>query len=95
MRCLLLLDEHTAALDPKTAAFALALTHQIVQQRQLAVMMVTHSLRQALDLGCRTLTFREGRVVLDVRGEEKEGLDVPGLLKLFERTRGAPIQDVP
>jgi putative ABC transport system ATP-binding protein len=90
---LLLLDEHTAALDPKTAAFVLALTRQIVEEAQLTAMMVTHSMRQALDFGSRTVMLHEGRVVLDVSGKEKEGLDVPDLLKLFEQTRGEAIAD--
>jgi putative tryptophan/tyrosine transport system ATP-binding protein len=90
---LLLLDEHTAALDPKTAAFVLALTRQIVEDGKLTALMVTHSMRQALDFGSRTVMLHEGRVVLDVSGEEKAELDVPDLLKLFERTRGESIAD--
>ena len=74
---ILLLDEHTAALDPKTAAF----------------MMVTHSMRQALDHGSRTVMLHQGRVVLDVGGEKRAGMDVPDLLDLFERTRGEQISD--
>ena len=65
---LLLLDEHTAALDPKTAAFVLRLTDQIVQSQGLTALMVTHSMRQALDHGTRTVMLHQGQVVLDVRG---------------------------
>lgn len=90
---ILLLDEHTAALDPKTAAFVLELTAKIVEQQKLTAMMVTHSMRQALDFGSRTVMLHEGRVVLDVAGKEREGLDVPDLLRMFERTRGEKLDD--
>jgi len=90
---ILLLDEHTAALDPKTAAFVLELTKRIVEQGKLTTMMVTHSMRQALDYGERTLMLHQGRVVLDVSGPERAGLDVPDLLRMFERTRGEQIDD--
>src|SRR5690606_2598332 len=68
---MLLLDEHTAALDPKTAAFVLQLTDQIVVENQLTALMVTHSMRQALDHGTRTVMLHQGQVVLDVSGEER------------------------
>lgn len=90
---ILLLDEHTAALDPKTAAFVLELTARIVEESQLTTMMVTHSMRQALDYGQRTVMLHQGRVVLDVSGDERAGLDVPDLLKMFERTRGETVSD--
>ena len=66
---ILLLDEHTAALDPKTAAFVMDLTDKIVKENNLTVMMVTHSMRQALDHGERTVMLHQGQVVLDVKGE--------------------------
>jgi len=84
---ILLLDEHTAALDPKTAEFVLDLTRRIVGEQKLTTLMVTHSMRQALDYGERTLMLHEGRVVLDVAGDERKGLDVPDLLALFARHR--------
>jgi len=90
---ILLLDEHTAALDPKTAAFVLELTAKIVSQSKLTTMMVTHSMRQALDYGDRTVMLHQGKVVLDVSGPERAGLDVPDLLKMFERTRGEVLSD--
>jgi putative ABC transport system ATP-binding protein len=90
---ILLLDEHTAALDPKTAAFILALTAKIVGSSQLTAMMVTHSMRQALDYGTRTVMLHEGKVILDVYGEQRRGLDVPDLLRMFETTRGEKIDD--
>ncbi|HAY10061.1 MAG TPA: ABC transporter ATP-binding protein, partial [Thauera sp.] len=90
---LLLLDEHTAALDPRTAAFVLELTVRIVAEHKLTTMMVTHSMRQALDVGQRTVMLHQGRVVLDVAGEEREGLDVHHLLAMFEKVRGEEIDD--
>lgn len=90
---ILLLDEHTAALDPKTAAFVMELTDQIVSENKLTAMMVTHSMRQALDHGSRTVMLHQGKVVLDVSGEQRAGMDVPDLLKLFERTRGEEVTD--
>ena len=90
---ILLLDEHTAALDPKTAAFVLELTTKIVAENKLTTMMVTHSMRQALDVGDRTVMLHQGKVVLDVSGPEREGLDVPDLLQMFERVRGEKLSD--
>ena len=90
---LLLLDEHTAALDPRTAAFVLELTVRIVAEHKLTTMMVTHSMRQALDVGQRTVMLHQGRVVLDVSGKEREGLDVHHLLDMFEKVRGEKLDD--
>jgi putative ABC transport system ATP-binding protein len=90
---LLLLDEHTAALDPKTAAFVLELTRRIVEESKLTTMMVTHSMRQALDYGTRTVMLHQGRVVLDVSGAERKGMEVEDLLHMFERVRGEKIDD--
>jgi putative tryptophan/tyrosine transport system ATP-binding protein len=90
---ILLLDEHTAALDPKTAAFILSLTAKIVESSKLTAMMVTHSMRQALDYGSRTVMLHEGKVILDVHGEQRRGLGVPDLLRMFETTRGEKIDD--
>lgn len=90
---LLLLDEHTAALDPKTAAFVLALTDRIVAEQQLTVLMVTHSMRQALDHGHRTVMLHQGRVVLDVVGEQRANMQVTDLLAMFEKTRGEKLDD--
>ena len=71
---ILLLDEHTAALDPRTADFVLQLTARIVEEKKLTTMMVTHSMRQALDVGERTIMLHQGKVVLDVSGEERRGM---------------------
>ena len=89
----LLLDEHTAALDPRTAAFVLRLTDEIVGRDRLTTLMVTHSMRQALDHGDRTVMMHEGKVALDVAGSERAALDVPDLLALFERVRGETLSD--
>jgi len=90
---ILLLDEHTAALDPKTAAFVLELTARIVESARLTAMMVTHSMRQALDYGSRTVMLHEGRVILDVSGPARKGMSVEDLLHMFEKTRGEKLDD--
>ena len=90
---ILLLDEHTAALDPRTAEFVLSLTSRIVSESRLTTMMVTHSMRQALDVGERTIMLHQGKVVLDVSGAEREGLQVQDLLRMFERVRGEQLAD--
>jgi putative ABC transport system ATP-binding protein len=89
----LLLDEHTAALDPGMAEFVIDLTRRIVAEHRLTVLMVTHSMRQALDLGSRTVMLHEGRIVLDVQGEERAGLTVGALVAMFRRQRGQTIDD--
>lgn len=90
---ILLLDEHTAALDPRTADFVLELTERIVTEGQLTTMMVTHSMKQALEVGDRTVMLHQGQVVLDVSGPERQGLQVPDLLAMFEKVRGETITD--
>lgn len=90
---ILLLDEHTAALDPRTADFVLALTERIVSDGKLTTMMVTHSMKQALEVGDRTVMLHQGQVVLDVSGPERQGLQVPDLLAMFEKVRGETIAD--
>lgn len=90
---ILLLDEHTAALDPKTAAFVLQLTDQIVHAQRLTTLMVTHSMRQALDHGTRTIMLHQGQVVLDVSGPERAAMDVSDLLAMFSRVRGEEVDD--
>ncbi len=90
---ILLLDEHTAALDPRTADFVLNLTARIVAEKKMTTMMVTHSMRQALDVGERTVMLHQGQVVLDVAGEQRRGLDVKHLLAMFEKVRGEEIDD--
>lgn len=90
---ILLLDEHTAALDPRTADFVLKQTVRIVEESRLTTMMVTHSMRQALDVGERTIMLHQGKVVLDVAGEQRQGMKVEDLLHMFERVRGEQLAD--
>ncbi|MDY7115391.1 ATP-binding cassette domain-containing protein [Halomonas sp. SSL-5] len=90
---ILLLDEHTAALDPRIASFVLELSADIIREQRLTALMVTHSMRQALDVGHRTIMMDQGEVAFDVKGEEREGLGVPDLLRLFERARGEQVDD--
>lgn len=87
------LDEHTAALDPKTAAFILELTEEIVRENNLTALMVTHSMHQAIELGNRTLMLHEGCVVFDVKGKDREGLTVADLLELFHKASGLELDD--
>ena len=85
---LLLLDEHTAALDPKTAAKVLELTNSIVTENQLTAMMVTHNMKDAIRRGNRLVMMQEGRIIYDVEGEEKKNLHVSDLLAKFEQASG-------
>lgn len=84
----LLLDEHTAALDPKTAKKVLDLTEQIIETDHLTALMITHNMKDALRLGNRLVMMHEGRIIYDVRGEEKAKLDVPDLLDKFDQVSG-------
>lgn len=86
---LLLLDEHTAALDPKTAAKVLELTEKIVERDHLTTLMITHNMRDALRCGNRLIMLYNGQIIIDVAGEKKKNLDVPDLLKMFEKASGA------
>ena len=90
---ILLLDEHTAALDPKTAAFVLQLTEQIVTQNKLTTLMVTHSMQQALSHGTRTIMLHQGEIILDVSGEVRANLSISDLLALFEHKKGTKVSD--
>jgi putative ABC transport system ATP-binding protein len=85
---LLLLDEHTAALDPKTARKVLELTDEIVNEQNLTTLMVTHNMKDAIQYGNRLIMMHEGRVIYDVEGEEKKNLQVEDLLKKFEEHSG-------
>ena len=85
---LLLLDEHTAALDPGTAEKVLEITKNVVAEHNITTMMITHNMNDALTLGNRTLMMDSGRIVLDIRGEEREGLTVPDLLERFKSGAG-------
>lgn len=81
---ILLLDEHTAALDPKTAKTVLELTDTIVKENQLTTIMITHNMRDAIKYGNRLLMFNDGKIVYDVKGEEKKKLTIEDLLKKFD-----------
>ena len=86
---LLLLDEHTAALDPKTAAKVLDATQKIVDRDHLTTMMITHNMRDAIAYGNRLVMMYDGHVVVDVSGEEKKNLTVEQLLNLFSKASGS------
>ena len=90
---LLLLDEHTAALDPKTAAKVLDATQRIVEQNGLTTLMITHNMRDAIAYGNRLVMMYEGRIVVDVSGEEKKKLTVEQLLNLFSQASGSDEAD--
>ncbi len=88
---LLLLDEHTAALDPKTAAKVLEVTERIVEQDHLTTLMITHNMKDAIAHGNRLIMMHEGRVIYDVEGEEKKKLQVSDLLRKFEQASGSEL----
>lgn len=85
---ILLLDEHTAALDPSRAELITNLTKQLVEKDQLTTLMVTHNMQQAIDLGNRLIMMDKGQIILEVGPEEKPGLTIPDLMAAFERIRG-------
>ncbi len=86
---LLLLDEHTAALDPKTAAKVLEITERIVSENKLTTLMITHNMKDAITHGNRLIMMNEGRIVVDVQGEDKKKLTVEDLLNLFAQASGS------
>lgn len=90
---LLLLDEHTAALDPGTADKVLNMTKRIVEDNHLTCLMITHNMQSALELGNRTLMMDSGNIVLDISGEERQGLTVEGLLEKFNAGAGKKLDN--
>ena len=86
---LLLLDEHTAALDPKTAAKVLEITDQIVNENKLTTLMITHNMKDAIEHGNRLIMLHAGRIIIDVSGEEKSKLTVESLLEMFNTASGS------
>ncbi len=84
----LLLDEHTAALDPKTAAKVLQLTEELVEKNNLTTLMITHNMKDAIRMGNRLIMMHEGNIIYDVRGEDKKNLQVTDLLAKFEEVSG-------
>jgi putative ABC transport system ATP-binding protein len=85
---LLLLDEHTAALDPRTAAKVLELSERIIEENQLMTLMVTHNMKDAIRYGNRLIMMNEGRVILDISGEEKKQLTIELLMDEFAKASG-------
>ena len=83
-------DEHTAALDPKTANLVLTLTKEIVDKDKITTLMITHNMRDALSYGNRLIMMDQGRIIFDAQGEEKAKLTVEDLLKKFNQTKDAP-----
>lgn len=90
---ILLLDEHTAALDPATADKVLELTKKIVAERKITCLMVTHNMHQALELGSRTLMMDGGCIVFDVQGEKRSRLTIDGLLRQFQDNAGKQLNN--
>lgn len=90
---ILLLDEHTAALDPQRAALVTRLTREIVERHQLTTLMVTHNMEQALALGTRLIMMHDGQIILDLTQAEKEKMTVKDLLGEFEKIKGAQLDD--
>ncbi len=89
----LLLDEHTAALDPGMAEFVMELTRTLIEENKLTALMVTHSMRQALDYGDRTIMLHGGKVLLDVTGDKRKTLGVEDLIEMFRKVRGQTLDD--
>ena len=90
---LLLLDEHTAALDPATADKVLKLTQEIIEKNNTTCLMVTHNMHQALTMGNRTLMMDDGKIVLDVEGEERANMTVNDLLQKFHSKAGKDLDN--
>lgn len=90
---ILLLDEHTAALDPAAAQKVLQLTRDIVEKRNITCLMITHNMHQALDIGNRTLMMDGGRIILDIAGRERENMTVEALLEKFRKRAGEALDN--
>lgn len=90
---LLLLDEHTAALDPKTAKKVLDLTRQVAEEANLTTFMVTHNLEHALAMGNRTIMMHEGKIILDIKDEQRDKITMPDLLEMFGEASGTKIKN--
>ncbi|MFR5367397.1 hypothetical protein [Intestinibacter bartlettii] len=85
---LILLDEHTAALDPKTAAKVLETTDEIIKRNNLTTLMITHNMKDAIAHGNRLIMMMDGNIILDIKGEDKKKLTVEDLLHKFEEASG-------
>jgi putative ABC transport system ATP-binding protein len=86
---LLLLDEHTAALDPSTAEIVLSITRDIVAKQDITTMMITHNMVSALKLGTRTIMMDAGRIILDIKGQERTDMTLDELLERYAKSSGA------
>ncbi|MBF0786896.1 MULTISPECIES: ABC transporter ATP-binding protein [unclassified Streptococcus] len=89
----LLLDEHTAALDPKTSDMVMKLTKKIVEKDKLTALMITHNMENAIEYGNRLIMLHQGRIIVDVRAEEKANLTVQNLMDLFQKNSGQTLTD--
>lgn len=90
---LLLLDEHTAALDPKTSSKVLQLTNKIIEEQKIPTLMITHNMNDAINYGNRLIMMHNGHIILDIQGEEKKNLTVKDLINKFEDTVGEQLSD--
>lgn len=90
---LLLLDEHTAALDPKTSKMVTELTDQLVLEKEIPTLMITHNMQHAIDQGNRLIMLHDGNIVVDISGEQKQNLTVMDLVNLFQMKSGAELSD--
>lgn len=90
---LLLLDEHTAALDPATSATVMALTEQLVAAQKITTLMITHDMQDALRYGNRLIMLDHGQIAVDIRQDQKQGLTVPDLLRMFKEQSGKELND--
>ncbi|MBZ4687404.1 MAG: putative tryptophan/tyrosine transport system ATP-binding protein [Clostridia bacterium] len=90
---LLLLDEHTAALDPKTGQRVVELTKEIIEKEKITTLMITHNLEQALKYGTRTIMMDEGQIVLDIKGQHRNNTSIQDLLALFEKASGKALNN--
>lgn len=90
---LLLLDEHTAALDPTIARKVLGLTHKIVAEEKLCTLMITHNMKASLEFGTRTIMMHEGKIMMDLQGQERNNMTVDRLIEQFEKRSGAELDN--
>lgn len=90
---LILLDEHTAALDPKTSITVMQLTDQLIKEHQLTAFMVTHDMEDAIKYGTRLIMLHQGKIVVDISGAEKQKLTVPQLMEMFQKNSGSELKD--
>jgi putative ABC transport system ATP-binding protein len=90
---LILLDEHTAALDPKTSITVMELTDRLIKEHQLTAFMVTHDMEDAIKYGTRLIMLHQGKIVVDISEEEKRHLTVPQLMEMFQKNSGTELKD--